>query len=356
MLSELDESIRQILIHEGGFAPSEVDVSFEIPNREWSGGISRPTLNCYLFDIHERRALRDEGLRLQGRGTREAFQARPPLFFDLTYLVTAWTRAVEDEHRLLWHVLQTLVRFPALPKQHLQGQLSEYEWPLYTSVAQLEGVLKSPGEFWTALENQLKPSLTFVVTLGLDREVMPAGPPVLSSGIRVKLPEATAADGFTLRQLFRLDPSAPLGGVVVRIEGSDGEAVADNDGHFTLSGVQPGRYVLTATVGGSSQRCEVVVRDAGYGRSVPFRDVVTDQDGQPVAGVLVEVEGLGLSATTDATGSFSLTLPPGRYTLALHGEGWSQRREVSVRDQAYEGVRFYLGRALINTGQRPPNQ
>lgn len=356
MLSELDESIRQILIHEGGFSPSEVDVSFEIPNREWSAGISRPTLNCYLFDIHERRALRDEGLRLQGRGTRDAFQARPPLFFDLTYLVTAWTRAVEDEHRLLWHVLQTLVRFPALPKQHLQGRLAEYEWPLYTSVAQLEGVLKSPGEFWTALENQLKPSLTFVVTLGLDREALPAGPPVLSSGIRVRLPEAAAADGFRLYQLFRLDPGAPVGGITVRVEGGEQQAVTDDDGHFALPTLAPGRYVLLAEIGGETRRSEVVVRDPAHGRTVPFSDTVTGQDGAPVVGVLVEVEGLGLSVITDAEGRFAFDLPPGRYTLSLQKEGWAQRREVSVRDTAYEGVRFYLGRSLLNAGQRPQDQ
>lgn len=353
MLSELDESIRQMLINEGGFSSAEVDVSFDIPTREWSGGISRPTLNCYLFDIHERRVLRDEGLRLQGRGTREALQTRPPLFFDLTYLITAWTREVEDEHRLLWHMLQTLARFPSLPRKHLQGALVEYAWPINTSIAQPEGVLKSPGEFWSALENQLKPSLSFVVTLGLDRDALAAGPPVLSSGITIRLPESTVQDGFRLSQLFRLEPGAPMGGIAVRVDGHTVETTSNDDGWFTLNGLEPGRYVVTASIAGALQRAEIVIRDADYGRRVAYSDVVIGQDGAPVAGVFVTVEELGLDTTTDEAGRFSFRVPPGRYTLVFQLNGWSQRREIAVRDHSYEGRRFYLGRSPLHGAHRP---
>jgi uncharacterized membrane protein len=146
-----------------------------------------------------------------------------------------------------------------------------------------------------------------------------------------------------------------MGGVVVRVEGRAEQAVTDDNGHFALPGLAPGRYLLLAEIGGETRRSEVVVRDPAYGRSVPFSDVVTGQDGAPVADLLVEVEELGLSVTTDAAGRFSFDLPPGRYTLLLQKEGWMQRREVSVRDQAYEGVRFYLGRSLLNTGPRQPD-
>src|SRR5579859_636934 len=123
MISELDESIRHLLIKEGQLDPSEVDVSFDIPNREWSAGISKPTVNCYLFDIRENRDLRLHGAQMESMGTRNAARQRPAQRFDLTYLITAWTRAVEDEHRLLWHALQTLLRFESLPLEYLQGTL-----------------------------------------------------------------------------------------------------------------------------------------------------------------------------------------------------------------------------------------
>ena len=40
---------------------------------------------------------------------------RPPLRIDASYAATAWTRAVEDEHRLLSQLLAILYAFPHLP-------------------------------------------------------------------------------------------------------------------------------------------------------------------------------------------------------------------------------------------------
>lgn len=182
MLSALDQTIRQILLHEGRLDPREVDISFEIPRREWSAGISRPTLNCYLFDIRENLDLRQQGWQVEQQGERKV-RRQAPLRFDLTYLITAWTRVVEDEHRLLWHTLQTLARFPTLPEQHFQGALQAHEQPIYASTARPDGVLKSPSEFWAALENVLKPSLSLVLSLALDRDVLASGPLVLSTQI-----------------------------------------------------------------------------------------------------------------------------------------------------------------------------
>src|SRR5262245_28058313 len=134
MIVELDETIKRLLTKEGKLDELDVEVSFEIPDRDWSKGISRPTLNCYLFDIRENRELRQHGRDTVSQGTRGVVWQRPPMRFDLTYLVTAWTQAVEDEHRLLWHALQTLTRFETIPREHLQGVLVESE-PIYARTA-----------------------------------------------------------------------------------------------------------------------------------------------------------------------------------------------------------------------------
>lgn len=192
MLNDLDETIKQVLIRTGGgdFDPAQVDISFDLPNREWSAGVQRPTINCYLFDIRERLSLPD------------TIRHESLAFYDISYLITAWTRAVEDEHYLLWRVLTTLLRYPVLNKRNiyldddhmdnllgisraidftrlrlvdcLQGSLQMYaeqedDLPIYTSIGQIKGILNQPGELWTALENQLKPSLTYTVTLGFDQ-------------------------------------------------------------------------------------------------------------------------------------------------------------------------------------------
>jgi hypothetical protein len=263
MISELDETIRQLLIKAGGFNPSEVDVSFEIPNREWSAGISKPTLNCYLFDIRENRELRQHGMETMTSG-KTAFRQRPLVFFDLTYILTAWTRAVEDEHRLLWHTLQTLLRFEKIPVQYLEGALVNLEYPIYARAAMPEGVLKSPGEFWTALENQIKPSLSYVVTMAIARDQLSAGPLVLST--RLVFPWRGGSDerdvwfGGTVSDA-KGDPAI---GVVVELEGRSRQTVTDQHGRFRMSVPGPGRYHIVAKLGDAVQRREVVISDMNY--------------------------------------------------------------------------------------------
>jgi Pvc16 N-terminal domain/Carboxypeptidase regulatory-like domain len=362
MLDDLDATIREMLIQAGGFVPNEVDIAFDIPDREWSKQIARPTLNCYLFDIHERRALREEGWRVEDRGRPTAARRPPPLFYEITYLVTAWTSVIEDEHRLLWSALETLARFPVLNDPNLyidsdvqgvgeggmpiasclRGALVDYPFPISTTVAQLEGVLRSPGEFWTALENQIKPSLSYVITLALDRRAARAGPPVLSTGIRVSLPESTGVGGFELGALFRLPIGASAAGVSVTVEDSDFRTTADERGHFSLAGLPPGRYTVRVEVGGQAYRRVVVVRDEAP-RVQGYSDIILDQSGNPLAGVEVEVERIGLRAVTDHQGRFSLSIAPGHYTLRLQMDGWFQRRSITVRNESYRLTLGYGG-------------
>lgn len=269
MLSELDETIRQLLIKEGGLDPTEIEVAFDIPNREWSGAISKPTLNCYLFDIHENVELRQQGMRTEKQGTAQAVRRRPPLYFDLTYLVTAWTRAVEDEHRLIWHALRTLARFATMPTKHLQGVLREYDMPIFTRTAQPNGVLKSPSEFWTALENQLKPSLAYVVTLSFERDALPAGPPTLSTRFRFGSTDTTPEDFIWFGGTVRDEQGDQVSGAVVEIEGSAQRDVTDTRGNFRLKVPREGRYTLVTRRGDLLERRELDIPNVSYDITLP---------------------------------------------------------------------------------------
>lgn len=266
MFSDLDESIKQILVKEGNLEPSEIEISFEIPNREWSAGISKPTLNCYLFDIRENRELRQGGMQTdRSEANGVPHKRRPPLRLDLTYLITAWTRAVEDEHRLLWHALHTLMRFAILPPGLLQGELRDHQLPIYTKLVQ-EGVLKSPGEFWTALENQLKPSLSFVATLAVERERFLAGPPVLTFTTTLRNLELEGAAGAETRLggVVRDAAGAPLAGAAVFVEGHAGPVATDAEGRFILRVPQPGPYILVARAGETITRQAITVPAPDY--------------------------------------------------------------------------------------------
>lgn len=272
MIKDLDDTIEDLLVEDGGISRDVADIRFDIPNREWSSGISRPTLNCYLFDIRENLDLRQQGRMLEAKNGREAVRRQPALWFSLTYLITAWTRAVEDEHHLLWQTLLTLARFNALPAERLKGSLGQHEAPIYAAVARPDSVLKSPGEFWTALENQLKPSLSYTLTLSVDRAALAAGPPVSSLLLRMwhsaQPGERAAAQpppGQELQQrlwiggVVRDQAGAPVPDALVRVEGQPHQAVTDGGGFYRLGALAPSRYTLVASYAGVVERREVLV-------------------------------------------------------------------------------------------------
>ena len=61
MIDDLVETLRQLLIQKAGLNPTEVDISFDIPTRDWatSSAATRPTVNLYLYDIRENLRLRE---------------------------------------------------------------------------------------------------------------------------------------------------------------------------------------------------------------------------------------------------------------------------------------------------------
>src|SRR5579871_4813914 len=146
MFADLDETIRQLLIKGVPLDLSEVDVSFEAPDREWSGRLSRPTINCFLYDVRENLVLRAtdfETMRNNGKGitTSKRFPAR----IDATYQVTIWARAPEDEHQLLWRVLVVLFRNPVLSDEILQGSLKDQIFPTPAKVVQPNQARANPA-------------------------------------------------------------------------------------------------------------------------------------------------------------------------------------------------------------------
>src|SRR5262245_30895362 len=100
MLADLDETLRQLLILEAGLDPNEIEISFEAPDREWSGRLSRPAVNCFLYDLRENQRLRPSGYEIQRdpagqNGKPSATRTKGHLRFDVTYQVTVWARARE---------------------------------------------------------------------------------------------------------------------------------------------------------------------------------------------------------------------------------------------------------------------
>jgi hypothetical protein len=186
MISELDGILKNIL--DDGDAPNELrkaEKSFVIPKSNYAP--DKPTVNLYLYDLHENRELRNPEPIIERVGD-SMVRRRPPLRVDCSYMVTTYSYKQEEEqpaeeHRLLSQALLWLSGFPTIAEKYLPDEWIDKTssacqmFPLPMMVAQVDGV-KEPGEFWAALESPPRPAFTVVVTIAMDLRKEVSGPPV----------------------------------------------------------------------------------------------------------------------------------------------------------------------------------
>lgn len=173
MIRDLDATIEELLTSHApvGSELATADISFEIPDATWRDALSELTVNCYLYDIHENVELRTYEPMVQRNPGGEFFAVRQaPRRIDCAYCITAWSTASNDavleEHRILGQILRVLLTNPRLPNDVLQGSLVDQIPPYPTVAASADGMKNNP-DFWGALDQQLKPSLSYVITLAL---------------------------------------------------------------------------------------------------------------------------------------------------------------------------------------------
>jgi hypothetical protein len=267
MIADLDETLKQLLIKEGGLDPAEVDISFDMPDREWSSKVSKPTVNLYLYDLHEKVELRQQDWQIahtRGRTTKR----KPPVRVDLSYLITVWTNDTADQHRLLGHLLAVLFKNRTYPEDVLQGKLRGLEFPIHTMVGQSDGVLRNSADFWSALDNQLKPSISYVVTMPIEIDVEITGPEVKTKVLQFKdrhngPPEETVQISGLVHR--RGDPEAVVPDATLLMKELQRTAKTGKDGKFSFRKVSRGSHTLEVTAPEEDKReVSVSVPSASY--------------------------------------------------------------------------------------------
>jgi hypothetical protein len=266
MLADLDETLRVMLKRElGRHGFDGVDVAFDAPARDWSSQLSGPAVNLFLYDLRESHEFRPTDWRAdRSNGHREV---RPPMIMECSYAVTAWTQAVEDEHRLLSQVLGVLFAFPRLPADVLAGRLSQTAQRF--AIEGRIGQPKSDGkaDFWSAVGGQYKASLDYVVTLACESGMAyERGPEVRTQTMGTRLADGPAG---TISELHRfggkvLDGDGePLADAWIALPDLGLFAASDRQGRFVLQRVPSGTHKLTArTRDGAEATAEVAVPGA----------------------------------------------------------------------------------------------
>jgi hypothetical protein len=184
VIHEVDEVLKRLL-GGGALAGSGIDISFDAPTRDWAARRNAPSVNAYLYDIREDVSRRQRG-QVSVRDERDIVVRRrqPPRWFRLSYLVTAWTKQPQDEHRLLSAVLATMLPRELLAPEELPGSLGALGLSVPLTVAGLHTESRSLAEIWSALGGELKPSLDLVVTVPFPGfPEYDAGPPVTEGAV-----------------------------------------------------------------------------------------------------------------------------------------------------------------------------
>jgi hypothetical protein len=281
MIRDLSQTLRAILTQSNlPFELARAQIVFDRPTEQFKP--SQTSVDVFLYDIRENVELRSNESFVE-RQNGQAIIHPPPMRVACSYLITAWPVGVSgdelflQEHRLLSQALQVLSRYPSIPQEFLQGSLRRQEPPLPMLTSHIDN-LKTTGEFWTALGNQLRPSISVTVTISMD--------------------------------VFTPDKPVPLVVAVdVQLESQD-------------LPVNPAEFFK----GSPDSRAEFF-RIGGR---------LTGTDNKPITGATVTFVESGLTATTDAEGRYELSLIPYRpgsspsdHTLRV--QAGSVVREFTIR-------------------------
>ena len=235
MLHLVDESLESLL--RADVLPRGVDVSFDVPDDSWRAGVTRPTVDLFLYDVRRNGERQHSGWALAEEDGRRV--RRPPVHHvDCRYLVTVWAAETADQHQLLGTILAALLDLGPLPDDHLAGPLADVRPPPDVSAAW--PTEREPFEFWTALGGQLRPGIDLTVTLPVDRRLAAAaGPPVERVTDTVSM---AGGPGESSERVGGRSPRSPEDTLVWTRRGSDRVAGA---GFFLVPG-RAGDHVWVA--------------------------------------------------------------------------------------------------------------
>jgi hypothetical protein len=260
-IADLDEGLRSLLRRElerHGF--EGVEIAFDAPAKDWSGRLSGPAVNLFLYDLRHS----TEGataVPAQRRMNGMTYMAPPAFRLDLTYAVTAWTKAVEDEHRLLSQVLAILFSHQQLPDDILSASTTGAE-------SRIGRPREDKADFWSAVGGQYKASLDYVVSITVESGVtFTRGPEVRTRSIRLRHsdgPVSTMEEFHGFGGAVRDGDGEPVAGAWIVVPELGLWTASAGDGRFRFRRVAPGEHVVQArTADGGTAEGRVTVPGAG---------------------------------------------------------------------------------------------
>jgi hypothetical protein len=179
---------------------------------------------------------------------------RPALRLECSYAVTAWTRAVEDEHRLLSQVLAILLAYPRLGAAPLSERLAAAvagQPPVTARIGQAR--TQDKAEFWTSIGGRYHVSIEYVVTVPCVPGVtLTRGPEVRMHTVRVGDEDRRGRIAVRHRVggVVRGDDGRPMADAWVSVPAVGLFTRSDAEGRFAFEPMVEGKHLIECRVAG----------------------------------------------------------------------------------------------------------
>jgi hypothetical protein len=280
MIDHLDALLHRLFRNAIAELSSDAQVRFQPPDEDWralvpiisdADGNPANSLNVYLADLRENRALRSNARERTLVG-QEVFETPPPRRIDCHYLISAWSPvtvsiAIDptlDEHALLAEAARVIgahdeldpvaIYAASTPPQSPPAALADEKFPI--TLLPVEGFPKI-AEFWGTMgeKNRWKPFLYAVITLALRETPLRAGPIVTTTTTRTLQRDVPASantrfhiGGAVLDSATPPNPVA-LAWVELLTQGNERRAFtrADALGRFVFADIAAGSWRLQAS-------------------------------------------------------------------------------------------------------------
>jgi len=264
VLADLDEALRTLLRRElerHGF--EGVEIAFDAPSSDWSGSLTGPTVNLFLYDLREFSEGQDRSPSEVRDGNGGARVLPPGLRLEVTFAISAWTQAVEDEHRLLSQVLAVLYSYRNLPEDVLGDRLAAA-----SGKHAIEGTIGRPqtekADFWTSVGGRFKASLDYAVRVTVESgAVFTRGPEVRTQLMRTRIsdgPPGAVSELHRFGGKLRGLDDQPLADAWVAMPAAGRWTSTDREGRFIFDRIIPGKHhVVARTLEGGTVEAEVEI-------------------------------------------------------------------------------------------------
>jgi len=183
-----------------------IDVSFAIPDREWSTGLARPTISAYLWDIKRDDKRNVGGVELVDRGPTKIRRLVSPRV-RISYFLSVFTGDQRDEHVLLGRLLQGVMKSRQISQDIIPIGLTTPGARIELSIGATEGNIAR--DFWSGVDGKYRPGLNLQIILPVDIGMgVEAGPPTTGVDIRTSDQRQPSRNSQRVRSYIEENPKS----------------------------------------------------------------------------------------------------------------------------------------------------